>query len=398
MLSDSLIVSLANDFWDAGWKSRHQVMSRLAVQNQVVFSSRALRLNEVVGGSRVMTPLRRPGAHRVSEHLTAYVPPAYLPKVYRPSWVEAGLAKLRRDALRRYVTPWKHLPTIVYLWHPSFAPYLDTFSDAAVTCFHLFDDLTQYPGKKQQQVEKTIKWIFSKVDCVFVASEELAARYAGLGNVHWVPNGVSYEEFAGAAVAGGEAPADIASIRAPRLGYVGTLRSQIDVDLLRRIAETKPEWSIVLVGEVSRNTEQAGDFRALAALPNVHLLGAKSADTVASYVPHLDVGLLPYRLNGAAQYCYPLKMHEYLASGIPVVSSSLSAVRRFSSVIQVARTFDEWILEIERALADVSAERRLERRAVAANNSWDRRVELISSVIDSRVRGAAPARAAGRAH
>ena len=104
-----------------------------------------------------------------------------------------------------------------------------------------------------------------------------------------------------------------------------------------------------------------------------------------AYLSHLQVGLLPYRLDGAAQFCYPLKMHEYLAAGLPVVSSNISAVRTFSSVVRVAHTLPEWIASIEESVRRNDAALVAERRQIASENSWDTRVSRISSLIAAAI-------------
>jgi glycosyltransferase involved in cell wall biosynthesis len=382
MLTEALVVSLSRNFWDEVWRSRHQVMSRLARHNDVIFVSRPLSVDEALT-PRAATPLvRRPGAHRVTDRLTAYVPPRYLPKLHRAEFASDVLDVLRRSHLRRFARRWRQRSRVLYLWHPGFAPYIDAFPDHVV-CYHLFDDLADGPSARASKTEDALTNIFRRADLVFTASEELQQRYERFGNVYWVPNGVDYELYAG--VPRTVAPADLASIAAPRVGYVGTLRHQIDLTLIADLAAAKPDWSFVLIGESSHAITETSEFEQLRARRNVHMLGAKPGDAVPAYLAHLDVGLLPYLLDGPARFCYPLKMHEYLAAGLPVVSSRISAVRPFASVISVAGSVDEWIREIERALGDRAESRVGERQRVARDNSWDQRVARISNLIAQRV-------------
>jgi glycosyltransferase involved in cell wall biosynthesis len=389
MLTDALIVSLSRNFWDDVWRSRHQVMSRLARTNTVLFASRPLQTDEVMPWSRSKSRLRRPGTHRVTDNLYAYVPPGYLPTVHSLAGVERALEQQRRAKLRRVADRWRGRPSVLYLWHPSFEPYIDLFPESVV-CYHLFDDLAMYGSERDGGVEAALQRIFARADLVFVASQELVERYAAFGNVHWVPNGVDYAAFARFADAPPPVPPDLAAIQGPRLGYVGTLRAQIDLDALIAIAGARPDWALVLIGDVSRGTSETEAFLRFRNLKNVHLLGPKKTDDVAAYLQHLDVGLLPYRLDGAARYCYPLKMHEYLAAGLPVVSSPLPAVQPFGSVIQTADTPADWVEGIRRSLEAVDPLQVQERRTVASRNSWDERVKVISTLIAdtlSRPRG-----------
>ena len=378
MLTDALIISLSRNFWDDVWRSRQQVMSRLARQNQVVFVSRPLTVDEARPGAAASSQLRRAGAHRVTDRLTAWVPPRHLPSVFSLPAVESLLDSQRRSALRRFTRRYPNPTRVLYLWHPAFERYIDTFP-GAIVCYHLFDDLSAY-GKEQDATARALERIFARADVVFVASEELADRYRSAGNVHWIPNGVDYEAYPEPGV-DVPVPADLAAVPRPRLGYAGSLRNQIDIDLMQRLAEARRDWHLVLVGDVSAGVQQSAAFASLRAQPNVHVLGQKSRQEMPAYMRGLDLGLLPYRLDGAARYCYPLKMHEYLAAGLPVVSSDLCAVQPHTDVIRIARSFDEWVRAIDTGLRDRGATEVQARRDVARANSWDGRVARISTLI-----------------
>ena len=391
MLSDALVISLSRNFWDDVWRSRHQVMSRLARQNDVVFVSRPLQVDEAVPWAASRSSVRRAGAHTVQDRVVAYVPPAYLPSVFSSPAADRLMERGRRAALRHFVRRWSGQPRVLYLWHPAFERYLDTFPDSVV-CYHLFDDRALYGDGRDEATDQALERIFARADLVFTASEELSVRYRRFGNVHWVPNGVDADAYERERRTPRPVPADLAGISGPRLGYAGTLRAQIDLDMLAEIATARPTWSLVLIGDISRATSQSAGFARLAALPNVYPLGAKPMEQIPAYMAHLDVGLLPYRMDGAAQFCYPLKMLEYLAAGLPVVSSRLSAVRAFEPMIRVAATPLEWIEQIAISLLPAAAQDAEARRAVAAANSWDARVARIGALIAERIgsRAAAP--------
>jgi glycosyltransferase involved in cell wall biosynthesis len=387
MLRDALIISLSRNFWDDVWRSRHQVMSRLARTNAVIFGSRPLNFDEAWPRVSVRSPLRTPGTHRIHDNLYAFVPSRFLPSIHRLPALEQSLQRRRRAELQRVARRWRERPQVLYLWHPMFESYIDAFPDSIV-CYHLFDDLTQYGGAEARALER----IFARADLVFASSEELADRYARFGNVHWVPNGVDYELFAAATAGEVPVPSDLERLPRPWLGYAGTLRAQIDVPLLAAVARARTDWSFVFIGDVSRGMEASDEYRDLRSLPNVHMLGPKTLDQLPGYLCHLDCGLLPYRLGGAARFCYPLKMHEYLAAGAPVVSTALVAVEPFTSVIGVAEGSDGWVRAIESAIATRTPAAVQARREVALANSWDSRVDAISRLIAAAIAGRHPRR------
>jgi glycosyltransferase involved in cell wall biosynthesis len=97
--------------------------------------------------------------------------------------------------------------------------------------------------------------------------------------------------------------------------------------------------------------------------------------------------MLCYEMNGYTKFIYPLKLHEYLASGRPVVGSPIRSLQDFAHVIRLARTTDEWSQAIQDSLspAACSAEQVEARRRIARQHDWDRLVGLIAQTLCSRL-------------
>src|SRR4029453_7545998 len=109
-------------------------------------------------------------------------------------------------------------------------------------------------------------------------------------NTVCVPNGVDYEAFA----TPHNEPGDLARIPHPRIGYVGRIKRQLDLGLLRNLAKRHPSWSFVLVGPVENLGENENSMRELRELSNIHLLGPKPVQQLPAYTQHLDVCMLCY--------------------------------------------------------------------------------------------------------
>jgi hypothetical protein len=101
------------------------------------------------------------------------------------------------------------------------------------------------------------------------------------------------------------------------------------------------------------------------------------------------VCIMPYRASAGCNYMYPLKLHEYLASGRPVVSSPVRSVLEFADVVALARRPDEWTDAIRAALEPgaYTAERRAARQAVARRHDWELLVGQIATVFAQRLEG-----------
>jgi hypothetical protein len=102
---------------------------------------------------------------------------------------------------------------------------------------------------------------------------------------------------------------------------------------------------------------------------------------VPSYLRGFQVGLVPYRVGEQARAIDPLKLYEYLAFGLPVVSVDIPSVRRFSSVVRIAGNPDEFLSSLEPAIAEDDADLRVRRRALARENTWEVRADSIGRAL-----------------
>src|SRR5262249_27620893 len=121
--------------------------------------------------------------------------------------------------------------------------------------------------------------------------------------------------------------------------------------------------------------------------PNVYFLGAKPVGALPAYAQHLDVCMLCYEVNDYTKFIYPLKLHEYLASGRPVVGSPIRSVQEFAHIIKLAQTTDEWSQALHDSLAPAasSAGQVEARQSVARQHDWNRLVKLIARALCDRL-------------
>jgi teichuronic acid biosynthesis glycosyltransferase TuaH len=145
------------------------------------------------------------------------------------------------------------------------------------------------------------------------------------------------------------APADIAHLPRPLIGYVGTLEDRVDWSLMTRVASTNPTASIVLLGRVGPDGDAPwqAERRGCLATPNVHAIGWRSQDTIDSYNRSFDLGLIPYRVDHPFNLaCCPTKIMDYMAAGRPVVSTNLPECRLHSTLFDVVEP-DDFVEAVE---------------------------------------------------
>jgi glycosyltransferase involved in cell wall biosynthesis len=175
-------------------------------------------------------------------------------------------------------------------------------------------------------------------------------------------------------------PADIASIPGPRIGYVGALQSmRLDLNLLRFVAVSRPHWSLILVGPADEQF-QASDLHNL---PNVYFTGAREVDELPAYINAFDVCLNPQLLNEVTIGNYPRKIDEYLALGKATVATRTEAMETFADCVYLAENKEEYLLLIEKALAEDTPGRQAQRQSFAALHTWENSVSEIYRAIQA---------------
>jgi glycosyltransferase involved in cell wall biosynthesis len=309
-----------------------------------------------------------------------YSPEWWLPKLHRPqSLADFTFSQRLRNAKRRLVQQGCK-KIILYLWDYKFERALSLLP-CDVSGYHIDDEYSF--STTEVPTDSTELRVISGVSEVFAISPALLQKKGKINpNTTFAPEGVDYRAFATPV----QAPADIASIPHPRIGYSGFLKKQLDWSLLHQLAARHCEWSFVFVG-ASKHAEIQDAVSQLSRLPNVHFLGSKSTQELASYPQHFDVCAMPYCLDDYTKYIYPLKLHEYLASGRPVVGAPIRSLQEFAHVIKLATSVDDWSKAIEESLLPESqtSEQVRARRKVAYEYDWSSLIRSIARTFCNRL-------------
>ncbi|WP_440997109.1 glycosyltransferase [Arhodomonas sp. SL1] len=358
--------------------NREQLISRLAQRHRLLVSAGPWRSWQVRSASWRAAGL----AGRVADCGPARCeyPPRWLIDPGRWPALSQTTARIGGRRYQRILGTGDH-KLFGLIFHPVHWPYLRGARPRHVH-YHVYDHFRKTPGWNPR-LEALDRELLARADVVTAVSRLLAETLEKLVHrkVHWLPNGVDFQLFNETAEA---EPSDLASIPGPRVGYIGRLNRKVDFDLIVRLAAARPQWQFVLVGPVANldARSEPGYWHCLTAA-NIRFLGEKRPDELPAYVAGMDVNLMCYthRDDLWVQWGYPLKLHEYLATGRPVVSTDLDSVREFAAVVDIAHTDAEWLAAIEAGIGDGDAARAARRRDVARANSWDERVRVIESLM-----------------
>lgn len=265
-----------------------------------------------------------------------------------------------------------------------------------ISIYDCFDDYFAHVGNSffrsisQFMLRETR--ILRKVDIVFTVSKKLYEDKSKFNNnTYLVPNAVDQLLFGKASDQSTMIPSNLSNVSHPIIGMIGNLNQRIDFDLIRHLAVAHPEWSIVIVGGwrgANANFINSSCIKGLKKTANVHWMGHQPLEMLPNYLKAFDVCLIPYVPDDPFNIsCSPLKAYEYLATGKPIVSSSLPSVHEYSEVIRIGRNHEEFEKEIILAL-DEKGELQERRKKLAKDNSWDKRAEETYNILQNQIMSA----------
>lgn len=282
------------------------------------------------------------------------------------------------------------------LWIGSPSLLAESLLERAQPQLVVYDCMDRYAafhrGPTRRRIERVERAIVRRADLVFATSQGLVQRLRACAPaVELLPNGVDYSRFAVARSA--EPPAWRRKLPGPVVGYHGVLGDWLDYELLAWLADRRRDWSFVVIGPNSSRRS-----RSFLSQPNVHYLGSVPYAELPGHTVWFDAGLVPFEQNDLTSCVHPIKALEYLAAGLPTVSTRLADLSDLASVVRFAETPCEWLSTIDDCLdpAARSHEQIAARRQAVAGRTWNQLGETIAARLDAALveakRPAAPHR------
>jgi glycosyltransferase involved in cell wall biosynthesis len=277
---------------------------------------------------------------------------------------------------------------IAYVFHPRFLPYVEKLGDCHVV-YHADDSFSKMPTWTRDAAIAE-RNLVSKASLVIASSPGVQRNFpgAGVSSSRILENGADVKLFM--AGAEGAQPTDLRAIPRPWIGYFGSINPKVDLTLVERLARLEPHWHWVFVGQVIEKQIVADlpsreAWLSIARCANVHFLGARPYSDIPRYQAHMDVNVLCYRteVGGWWTDLSPLKLHEYLAVGKPVVAAALEVLNDLQHVIATANGESEWLEALRDAIEGRGRGTVAQRREVARANDWEEIVDRLDSWLTS---------------
>lgn len=321
----------------------------------------------------------RSGTHDQGNHMWTSSPTPWLPYFKKYERVADHDSLTYYRYLQSLAGDWTEGVDIVLTYLP-FVPRALRLLGAPVV-YDCVDDHSAYPGLiDKATVDRLEARTADIAGAVIVTNETIAAKFSSHENkVSLIQNGVDHQLFAKPAMTWFDTLTTLP--RRHRFLYVGAMREWFDVQTLGIVATAYPDYEIDCFGEalpVVRNE--------LAAHTNIVFKGTLSQTAIAQEAPHYDVALIPFRKSPLTLGVDPLKFYEYVAAGLPVVSSTIRALGTFGEdMVRIASTPQEFVSAVQDAMDTDSLELRRYRVQSSQRFDWSFRITEFDRVLDTLI-------------
>jgi len=357
--------------WDWVWQRPQQFLSRLSKKHKVLF------VETLPPDPQLASPLARFRTPEQFPNLTILSIQFPLWRWNDSEYVDLERRRLVQEFVAGPVAGQFDNP-VQWFYDPMAVSAFAGQMGEVATVYDCMDELSKFSGAPPQIVQREAQ-LLNLADVVFTGGRKLwDSKSQSNDNCHFYGCGVDCEHFGRARDAQTRIPTELATFARPVLGYFGVVDERMDYELIARLADANPNWSVVMVGPVLKV-----DANSLPCRLNLHWLGQRSYAELPAFCKGFDLCLMPFALNEATEFINPTKALEYMATGRIIISSAVpDVVRNFGSVVKIARDHDDFISLCQRALVQPDHPAIARGLEMAAGNSWDSIVSKMEQHIE----------------
>ena len=363
-LSD--IICLSHLRWDFVYQRPQHLLSRFARDARVFFFEEPIFTEE---------PTRLDISQR-EDNLFVVVP-----HISHSDRENGNVADIQREMLSELINSKSVKEFVLWFYTPMAMNFADHLKPAAIV-FDCMDELSAFKFAPPELIENERR-LMEKADVVFTGGQSLyEVKRDRHHNIHAFPSSIDTKHFNQARNIT-EEPSDQSSIQHPRLGFCGVIDERMDIEMLREMAELRPDWQFVMIGPVVKISDEDLPRR-----ENIHYLGGKDYKDLPAYIAGWDVSIMPFAINESTKFISPTKTPEYLAAGKPVVSTAIrDVVRPYGDLglVHIASTAEEFVAACENALKEDVSARLQKADKFLSYNSWDITFAKMKSLIDEAI-------------
>lgn len=366
-----------SDDWGVHPSSCQHLFKRICIHNRVLWVNTIMRMPSfsISDLKKIKTKItaHKPSYTDCSEYPVKVISPLMIPlfntlfRICNKLLLRHQLQKaLKRGGMNDFI-----LVTTI----PVLADIVDNLGARKIV-YYCVDEFSEWPGHNRTQMRTMEDKLLSVADVVITTSQTLyESKKHSANKIFCLPHGVDIHHFSESKT--------ILDLKLPHpvIGYYGLFDERNDLTLIQSVLKKRPDWHILIVGEAR------GDVSALKKYSNITFYGAVPYEQLPAVVRNFDICMLPYGLDKLTENINPLKFKEYLATGIPVVTTALPDLSAYRHIIGWSQTADEFLSNIEFFLKKESAEQKAKRLRntgqVLQGQSWEDKTEEFLRYIHS---------------
>ncbi len=371
--------------WSADPLSKTHLMRLMARENRVLW------VNSI--GYRAPTATRRDISRAARKLLAAAAPiretepnihvlnPLIIPSYGRP-WVRKFNRWFLRCQVLGAMKCLRFQRPVNWIFNPAAAIVAGSLNEDLLI-YYCVDEYPAFCDVCGESIADMERELLAKAHVVFASSGRLyESKRRHNQTTALIRHGVDWSHFRSALDADLPKPPDLARLQGPILGYFGLIaRDWVDLELIAHVARRMPHASIVMLGKITMDVSPLKKF------PNVHLLGHRPYQALPAYCRGFDVALIPFPISEVTLNANPLKAREYLAAGLPVVSTAIPEVEVLGTC-RIGRDHDGFVEQIQAALTEPGPAH--DRSESVRHQSWEARIDEIKAHVADVVLPARP--------
>lgn len=310
----------------------------------------------------------------------AIIPINWLPKGLVYNWFSNLNEKIFYRIVKKLFSDYNINDFILLnVFNPFYAFKNPTWFRPALSVYYSVDNMSSTKYFARHGINKEIKML-KEYDIALATSMPIFNKISNYNSkVYYLPNGANFKLFNNALNSDEPIPDDIRSISGSKAIYIGNIDSRIDLVLIEKLLVEQPKWSIIFIGPVNSKS-----FSKLQIHKNLIVLGSKRIEEVPYYLKQCQCAIIPFVRDGFTKSIYPLKINEYLACGIPTISTYFSeSLREFEEVVDICSDDDSFVYSVSNSINKQDAILKEQRINHAFKNSWEYRSKQFWEIIDS---------------
>ena len=265
------------------------------------------------------------------------------------------------------------LDAISFVEFPSWFPLVKEIKNKLgfPIIFDCLDDFTGFRNvSKKRNIEE--KKLAESSDLIVASALKLVKKFENYENVLYLPNAGEFKHFSHKTSSN-----LLGQYVRPIIGYFGSIAEWFDLELVKFVAEKRPNWTFIMIGST-----YGSNITKLRASPNIHFLGERPYSELPKYLHQFDICIIPFKIESLIESTHPIKIYEYISAGKPVVTTNIPELSEMSKICYITSSKEEFLKKLDLAMSENSEELQKERIEFAIKNTWEQRFTKLAEKIE----------------